>query len=330
MKLILHIGVHKTGSTAIQHWMSENWDLLAGKRLLYPFAYMVNAGHHELAWALGKRSRKSSSAATPQEIVHSILEEAETARAETIVLSSEAFERLKKPEIENLKALFRGLPAEIIVYLRRQDDALLSIYNQRVKSSANRYCGTLGELARNSKVLSRLDYRALTERWSEVFGADALRVKIYDQDRFPEGNVIPDFLANFGIVLEGQLTTQHKDINRSIDPLSTEIIRRLNRREMPEKERSILVEKIIEASAGLAGAGNHVGWCGRRAFMALFAESNARVARNWFGREDGILFEDHSDLKAVGKGTLNIGSETEVVIDVLLEALVPMAFSQDN
>jgi hypothetical protein len=320
MKLVLHIGVHKTGSTAIQYFMAEKRALLANGGLLYPSAYVVNAGHHELAWALAHRRRKGSTTVTAEEIVRAILDEAEMTGAETIVLSSEAFERLKSPETETLKVLFGGMTAEIIVYLRRQDDALLSIYNQRVKSSANRYCGTLDQLAANSKVISRLDYRALIQRWAEVFGSDALRVKIYDQSRFPEGNVIPDFLASLGVAVEW--TDQNKQINQSIDPLSTEIIRRLNRRDIPEKDRSILLERIVEASAARVSASTHVGWRGRESFMALFAQSNAEVARKWFGRQDGVLFENDPDPEMT-RGPLNMSTEIEAVIDVLLEALVP-------
>src|SRR5439155_5996139 len=132
----------------------------------------------------------------PEEIVERILDEARSSRARLLVLSSEDFESLGDPEaLSKLRDLFAGIPIEIVVYLRRQDDAIFAVYNQRVKSFSIRFCGTLKHLAHKPQIVQRFDYWSLIERWAAVFGDDAMRVRIYDPDSFPGRNIIPDFLS---------------------------------------------------------------------------------------------------------------------------------------
>ena len=49
MKLIVHAGTHKTGTTSFQNLCSENFDTLVSNKLLYP-KYKTWAQHSYLAW----------------------------------------------------------------------------------------------------------------------------------------------------------------------------------------------------------------------------------------------------------------------------------------
>ena len=54
-RLIVHIGVHKTGSTSIQHTLFRNTGQMADRGFLYPrfYAGRVNAVNHtSLAWEI--------------------------------------------------------------------------------------------------------------------------------------------------------------------------------------------------------------------------------------------------------------------------------------
>ncbi len=69
MRLILHIGWHKTGSTTIQEALKSNEGLLTSEGFYYPLEGLIKCAHHNLAWSLnkvkdnpwGERSSKSVS-----------------------------------------------------------------------------------------------------------------------------------------------------------------------------------------------------------------------------------------------------------------------------
>jgi hypothetical protein len=49
MKLILHIGTHKTGTTSLQAWLANNREALAANGVSYPHATVAHgSGHHRL------------------------------------------------------------------------------------------------------------------------------------------------------------------------------------------------------------------------------------------------------------------------------------------
>jgi hypothetical protein len=51
MTLILHIGYHKPGSTALQSWLSNNRAELAQENIIFPTGLSEWLGHPEIAWA---------------------------------------------------------------------------------------------------------------------------------------------------------------------------------------------------------------------------------------------------------------------------------------
>ena len=135
----VHIGAPKTGSTAIQRFLFENREALRERAMLYPDANLRGYGHHDLAFLL---SGGYPAWAIPQpKPLAEIAAELRAAGADhggSIVLSSENFYLFPAPTA--LRALLNSTGASIgrqigiIVYVRRQDDAHESWYNQTVKA----------------------------------------------------------------------------------------------------------------------------------------------------------------------------------------------------
>lgn len=97
----------------------------------------------------------------------------------SLLLGSENFYLFPKPaDLKHLldtRGALSGRAARIVVYLRRQDDAHESWYNQRVKAQ-----GETGSIEESCKRFHDLwDYERRLGLWSEVFGQDALAVKRY-------------------------------------------------------------------------------------------------------------------------------------------------------
>nr|MBX2824950.1 hypothetical protein [Gammaproteobacteria bacterium] len=138
-RVILHIGRHKTGTTAIQKFLRENPELLESANYCYPDFGIRGFGHHELGAPLTRASLRTSEQET-----ESVVENLRSGLMQSIpegdavtVLSSESFQ-LCDPHV--VKSLFAGWDVQIVVYLREQVSYLLSSYAQKVH--ATDYSGT--------------------------------------------------------------------------------------------------------------------------------------------------------------------------------------------
>ena len=127
MKLLLHIGTHKAGSSTIQHLLWHNRERLQKKGFLYPPTSNGQVAHHDLAWAI----RSSTGGRTPRQVDRAVLSKLkkrlQRGDCHTAIISSEEFEFATTPD--QLRMIKRQLPADpfqIVVYLRRQDRYLLS------------------------------------------------------------------------------------------------------------------------------------------------------------------------------------------------------------
>ena len=133
----LHIGVPKTGSTALEKFLLHNRDALKKHGWKYPDVSIRGSGHHDLAFLIGGDYPKW---ATPQDrpledIVGELLYK--VAECDRMILSSENFYLYPRPAKTEKILTQAGFPAEnvkVIVYVRRQDEILMSWYNQAVKA----------------------------------------------------------------------------------------------------------------------------------------------------------------------------------------------------
>lgn len=89
MRLILHIGRHKSGTSSIQHWLKRNNDLLSTNGILYPKSFRKGVAHHNLVDILDpRRSGAADLDFAANQILREVTEE------DTIILSSEAFQNV--------------------------------------------------------------------------------------------------------------------------------------------------------------------------------------------------------------------------------------------
>ncbi|MEL7342883.1 MAG: hypothetical protein AAGM67_20530, partial [Bacteroidota bacterium] len=135
--LYLHIGTHKTGSTAIQQTLANNRTLLLNNGYLYPESATIGYGHHQLPSAIsGEHSTKFAARAEDNSLA-TLLDELNATPTPNIIISSENFCRLSANEIHKVKKTFASFHIEIIVYLRRQDLLLQSLWIQFTKLGRN-------------------------------------------------------------------------------------------------------------------------------------------------------------------------------------------------
>jgi hypothetical protein len=179
----------------------------------------------------------------------------------------------------------------VVVYLRRQDDHLVSRYQQVVKVGEVR---RLADRVEQLDLTSTYDYRARLAMWEELLAPTDFVVRRFERASFVEGSLYQDFLDAAGIdVRAGDLEPVER-VNESLDAESVELLRILNIYRVEHEgaragmiDNRALVERLAECQSGptLTLPDEKLD-----EFMALWEHSNREVARRYFGEPAGQLF----------------------------------------
>lgn len=189
--LVLHIGTHKTGASAIQAALGRS-DALRPLGVRF-----VEAGregrtaHHALAWSLRNRYK------TPLSVWDGVRAELARDASPIKVLSSEAFWYEHPLEVKRQLA-WRG-EIRIVAYLQRQDRYLQALYKQSVaggQGATGSRGVTFAEWLREWG--HRGDYLAALEDWAEHFGPRAIVVRPFERGG-ETIDAVKDFFAVLGV-----------------------------------------------------------------------------------------------------------------------------------
>ncbi|SIT55770.1 hypothetical protein BQ8794_230080 [Mesorhizobium prunaredense] len=204
MRLILHIGTHKTGSTALQQFLSANGKGLSEYGICYASpVYEFNFNSIVSAFLLDEQEKF-------RYFLLENLRKAERNGAHTIIASSEnlyamvryltrfnaektSAEILAKERslVERLRAAIPAhVECHILCYVRRPDHYLESLYNQNVKRDSL----VTGEVVDFlNTIYDMLDYHRYLSIWRDVFGSRACSIRSYEA-ALP--NLIDDFVRH--------------------------------------------------------------------------------------------------------------------------------------
>ena len=198
----LHIGLHKTGTTTVQAFLSHNASLLETNSVLFPKVGRALLGHHNLAWELRGDPRFVRDRGDWQ----ALKEEIERSDCERILLSSEDFSLLDDHGLDGVANRLRSHDVTIVCTLRRQDYLLNSIYTNFVRGEGV----TIGfsELLEKNIGSKRFEFDGFLSRWASTFGQDRVIVRTYDRDYDAGFDSIADFLE-LGILSAGGEKWRH-------------------------------------------------------------------------------------------------------------------------
>lgn len=218
---ILHIGRHKTGTSSLQHFLTDNAASFLRSGVLYPRALRQSVAHHELAYLCNDRLFSQ----LPLGEQHRLLEglkalQGEIATADHVILSSEAFQNVQPTRV----AQHLGRDLTIVVYLREQFQYLVSAYAQAIQNQ--KLTASLKEYERTH---FRADYERFLSPWVDVFGESRVMVRLFDGETLVDGDIRTDFIRSIGIPVElvGHVR-QARRHNMSIGGAILDFKRRLN------------------------------------------------------------------------------------------------------
>ncbi|WP_444893482.1 hypothetical protein ACJJIE_02850 [Microbulbifer sp. TRSA001] len=212
MKIYVHIGSDKTGSTAIQATLSQNRAALRAQGIEYP-QFQKQGNHHECLFQELRSGKKGECWLKLDRIISS--------KPKYLILSSEAFCTLKTPEIALLKKWLNYSDTRVIAYIRRADEYLESGIMQRLKT-AKSYTAFKWQYIAAKYIPTLLDpyvYRAafktlFVKRWEKGY-PDGVIIRPYDKNQWKDENLILDFLSSLNLT-EAQNSIQTSKVNRNI------------------------------------------------------------------------------------------------------------------
>ncbi len=270
-ELIIHIGLHKTGTSAIQNFFFENRDTIENWGIKYPVIGEFKTAHHEFAENIINLGEKTplnipindfdsfyndkANIAVIKHIIEEKLLYQLDGYYDKVFLSSENIVQGEYP----LEKLISFLPfleyfenIKIILFLRRQDDLLESAYKQMV--CQNFYQGNILNCYLHDF------YYFIRSIPDELLTKFNFNFKIYDKSLFKNKNLIEDFLFNFFEIDLQKLSSieklnikpYDKVINPSLSAPGVRILSEINKLDIEinkkEKCKKLLFDKFNEKS----------------------------------------------------------------------------------
>lgn len=207
--IIIHIGLHKTGTTSIQKSLSSSRNYLWDNGIFYPATGKFDAQHGLASSILADRA----DACLDRSSFGRQMREFANAGASTIVISSEMFsEGIDYRALDILDAIFAEV--RIVMYVRCPDYLLESAYAQQV--------------LQNGEIRKINDYKPyFIDFWGHVkkFDSDSSNRNLVVRE-YNGGDVVPDFWSYILNLPYPKIEGIHE--NLSVSAVGCEVVRRLN------------------------------------------------------------------------------------------------------
>jgi hypothetical protein len=228
--LLLHVGPHKTGTTAVQSAFFQARAELAKLGVIYP---LRGRQHQKAALALtGGTGLRGDRAARPQDW-DNLVSQVHAHPAQRVFVSSEFFDECTDDMARRLVDAFDPQPVHVVVTLRPLARILPSAWQQYVRNGLRRSYdefleGMLCTAPYDRPTPSfwrRHRHDELVDRWARTVGAEQVVVVVVDE-REPD-RLIRTFERFFALPT-GTLVAEAGWDNRSLTAAETELIRLVN------------------------------------------------------------------------------------------------------
>ncbi|MGB0498361.1 MAG: hypothetical protein ACPGID_08480 [Rubricella sp.] len=193
-RLVLHIGMHKTGSSAIQHAFSRWRGVIGLSGVDYPMARGPDGRrlpkHNDLFLAIaheidhGRAHPRLGSSRTRVERIAALV-----ARKRCVLISAEGLSGTSPHYADACAPLATG-EVRVVVCLRRAASWAPAFHAQMVRSREVREVRPLGAWLEDEDVRAHLDLAGLLGRWADVFGRERIVPVVWRAGQ----DILPPFL----------------------------------------------------------------------------------------------------------------------------------------
>lgn len=248
MKVICHIGTPKTASTFLQNTCAANKKWLHRHGVLYPDMLQPIANHMTLFFASAcyihdfSRDYGIHTLEQVEKFRHKLGNHLKNqahqnhGKVHTVLLSSENLTGNISGQcgVQNFHDFLVNIfdEIEIVIYLRRQDDSLLSMYGEYLKRgyAGPQFDGFVEEALRNRGMVPYIFYKHILGLWQKSFGAERIKVRIFDRKELVGGDILIDL---FDLIFQGDIPdlselVRTKNDNTGFSAPALEFLRRIH------------------------------------------------------------------------------------------------------
>jgi|GEM_PF-3155318 len=302
-KAIIHVGLHKTGTTYLQQVFTARDAWLHDRGILFPqtglrrpknaSSALASHGHGGLMPLL--KVPMSDKARALREALKA---EQEAAGVERLMFSSELFAApMHTARCAKGFRSYLGVSADVtvIAYVRRQDWWLESFYREILGWSRQRITESLPAFF-EADGKTWLDFEARLKPWVKTFGEDNVIVRSYD-DAMHDGGLLSDFLSALGIddVPPDLPADTGRPVNPSLDPSFTDLVRGLNAvATLTDEQKTFAIRTLLESEPPIdALKGTLIDDAFWTTLADTYRTANANFAERYMsGPSEGFLFGD--------------------------------------
>lgn len=292
MRLILHVGMHKTGTSALQAKLRSNAHALLQQRILYPAHGRYHDGSHHGLWPA------LASAGSTSDFLRALSAEceAQSSPVDTVLISSELLEKvgMNAKRSENIHTFLDSFDdVHVLYFLRNQGEVIQSIFKQWVKDDTLRIGMGPSEFLRTQG--AHLFYSRYCDWWSSLDRHVRLSVSLYDGKWESLWTRFQD-MSGFQIA-DGEPSRIY---NASMDGRQLKLKHWLNRhvpREQIDFDLNSWLTKNFPSTPRTSLFKSEEDF---RDFQSAYDEDNARLAKEWgvsgldSGRVSGAYFQTAS------------------------------------
>lgn len=243
--VIIHIGVPKTGSTAIQKFLYNNRSALQALGLDYHETHATDGenpdywAHHLLAHKWGGWMNPETFPIDPDTAWEKLREDVMSGDDRTILISSERFADLLASKrvdeiLDFIQTTLYPAQIKIFAYLRNQIVLTESFFKQQVKVGLR--VPPINVYLQN-RMPEFLDFLNMFENCAKLVGRENILLRTYESDLARDGNIIYSFVKALGIELPRDMIPESKKYNTSTSTLSTALLSHPNLRKIQHNNR---------------------------------------------------------------------------------------------
>jgi len=199
--LILHIGRHKCGTSALQVHLHKDKEYLDRNNTIYPLTGRNNkVAHHDLGVILNPKLNYSSELIQKTKVKFWN----EVKGYKTVIVSSEVFSNIQNTEL--VKYFFNDFKIITVCYFREILDYYVSAYSQKVH--ATNYNLQFQEFCNSTFV----NYNKQQTRWSQI--SNSLICKYFHKPYLKNNDIVSDFYDSISLQVPHLKPTEV--VNKSI------------------------------------------------------------------------------------------------------------------
>jgi len=238
LEIYLHIGLEKTGSTSIQHYLTKYRNKLLENNILYPNS--LHTPNNEYIYLLFSDIEKTDDLKIKHRLISkekyiefiektkkAFIDEIYKTNPTKIIISNEHLSsRLSRQNIEDLNKFLKSITPNIkvIAYVRRQDKLIESLYSTVIKSGG---VLSIDEFIEKIKFRKDLKFFSFFNMWADIFGKENLIIRIFDKEKLYKNDIVCDFKKALNL---NWLPEEKILANKSLGIKKIELLRELNKR----------------------------------------------------------------------------------------------------